>query len=98
MRLVGLGDRRKAQDLPTFLRKDVTDEVVFVQPLHDDHDGAMALVVEPAVEGVVVPLVGGFPLRVGERFLRLQRIIDQDDVGAASGQDTDDNHQAPFIA
>jgi hypothetical protein len=46
MHLVSLGDRRKAQDLPTFLRKDVTDEVVFVQPLHDDHDGAMALVDE----------------------------------------------------
>ena len=84
--LVGFGDRRKAQNLPTFLRKDVTDEVVFVQPLHDDHDGAMALVVEPAVKGVVVPLVGGFALRIGERLLRLQRIIDQDDVGAASGE------------
>ena len=31
MNLVGLGDRRKAQDLPTLLRKDVTDQVVFVQ-------------------------------------------------------------------
>ena len=68
------------------LRQDVADEVVLVQPLHDDDDGAVPLVVEPAVEGVVVPLVGGLPLRVGERLLRLQRIIDQDDVGAASGQ------------
>ena len=57
-----------------------------MQPLHDDDDGAMALVVEPAVEGMVVPLVGGLPLRVRERLLRLQRIVDQDDVGAASGQ------------
>ena len=57
-----------------------------MQPLHDDDDGAMPLVVEPAVEGVVEPLVGGLPLRLGERLLRLQRIVDQDDVGAASGQ------------
>jgi hypothetical protein len=64
----------------------MADEVVLVQPLHDDHDRAMALVVQSAVEGVVVPLVGGFALRLGERFFRLQRIIDQDDVGAASGQ------------
>jgi hypothetical protein len=35
---------------------------------------------------VVVPLVGGFALRVGERLFRLQRIVDDDDVGAASGQ------------
>src|SRR6202030_740740 len=44
-------------------------EVVLVQPLHDDDDGAVALVIEPAVKGVVVPLVGGFALRVGERLL-----------------------------
>ena len=42
--------------------------------------------VEPAVEGVVKPLVGGSPQHFGERVLRLQRIIDQDDVGAASSQ------------
>jgi hypothetical protein len=35
---------------------------------------------------VVVPFVGGFSLRVGERLLRLQRIVDQNDVGAASSQ------------
>jgi len=57
-----------------------------VQPVHDQHDGTGELVVEPAVKGVVVPLVGGLPLRLGERLLRLQRIIDQDDVGAASGE------------
>ena len=32
------------------------------------------------------PLVGGLPLGVGQRLFRLQRIVDQDDVGAASGQ------------
>src|SRR5437763_15801628 len=64
----------------------MTDEIVLVQPLHDDHDGAVTLIVEAAVKGVVVPLVGGFSLRVGERLLRLQRIVDQNDVGAASGQ------------
>jgi hypothetical protein len=35
-----------------------------------------------------VPLVGGLPLRLRERLLRLQWIIDQDDVGTASGQHT----------
>src|SRR5207248_1972231 len=44
------------------------------------------LVVLPAVEGMVVPVIAGLPLRLGERLLRLQRIVDQDDVGAASGQ------------
>ena len=58
--LVGFGDRREAHDLPGLLPEHVADEIVFVQPLHDDDDGAMPLVVEPAVEGVVEPLVGGF--------------------------------------
>src|SRR5439155_13831836 len=31
--LVGLGDRRKAQDLPTLLREHMADEIVLVQPL-----------------------------------------------------------------
>jgi len=68
VRLLGFGNRRKAQNLPGLLREDVADEVVFVQPLHDDDDGAVPLVVEPAVEGMVVPIVGGLPLRLGERL------------------------------
>jgi hypothetical protein len=82
--LVAFGDRRKAQDFPRFLREEVADEIIFVQPLHDGDDGAVALVVLPTVEGVVVPFVGGLPLRLRERLLRLQRIVDQDDIGAAS--------------
>src|SRR5882757_5298023 len=82
--LVSFGDRRKAENLPGFLREDVADGIVFVQPLHDHDDGTTALVVLPAVESVIVPLVGGLSLRVGKRLLRLQGIIDQDDVGTAS--------------
>jgi hypothetical protein len=40
-----------------------------VEPLHDDDDGATALVVEPAVEGMDEPLVAGLPQRFGERVL-----------------------------
>ncbi len=41
----------------------------FVQPVHDQHDRTPSLVVEPAVEGVVVPFVGRPPARVAERLL-----------------------------
>src|ERR1700741_775520 len=84
--LLGFGERRKAQNLPGLLRKDVADEVVLVQPLHDDDDHATALVVEPAVEGVDEPLVAGLSQFLGERLLRLKGIIDQDEVGPPSGQ------------
>src|SRR4029077_11189196 len=50
-----------------------------VEPLHDDHDRAVLLVILSAVESVIVPFVSGLPLRRGERLLRLQRIVDNDD-------------------
>src|SRR3984893_7624573 len=84
--LVSFGNRRKAENLPGLLREDVADGIVFLQPLHDHDDGTTALVVLPAVKSVIVPVVGGLSLRVGERLLRLQRIVDQDDVGTASGE------------
>ena len=40
-----LGNRRKAQNLPGLLPKDVADEVVFVKPLHNDDNGTVPLVV-----------------------------------------------------
>ena len=84
--LVALRDRRETEHLPPLQAEDVADEVVLMEPLHNQEDGAGALVVEPAVEGVDEPLVAGLPLRLGERLFGLQRIIDRDDVGAASGQ------------
>ena len=41
--LVRFGDRRKAHDLPLLLGEDMADQVVFVQPLHDDDNGPAAL-------------------------------------------------------
>jgi len=40
----------------------VADEIVLVQAVHDQYDGALLLVVEPTVEGMVEPLVGRPPL------------------------------------
>jgi hypothetical protein len=40
-----LGDRREAHDLPIFLGKYVPDQIVLVQPMHDQDDGTLLLVV-----------------------------------------------------
>jgi hypothetical protein len=40
-----------------------------------DGNGVATLVIQSAVKGVVKPLIGGFSLRLGERLLRLLRII-----------------------
>jgi hypothetical protein len=97
--LVRLGDRRKAYDLPILLRQYVADQIVprvtpegqaLVQPVHDQDDCSLLLVVEPAVEGVVEPLVGRAPLGLRQGLLGLQRVVDDDDVGSPTGQHTAD--------
>src|SRR5208282_2054524 len=41
----------------------------FMQSVHDQHDGTRQLVVQPAVEGVVVPLVGRLALSLRQGLL-----------------------------
>ena len=60
--LVVLGDRRKAHNLPILLRQHVTNQIVFMQPVHDQDDSARPVVAQPTVEGVVIPIIGGLPL------------------------------------
>jgi hypothetical protein len=48
VRLFDFSDRWKTHNVPSFLAKNVPDQVVFVQPLHDDHDAAILLAVEAA--------------------------------------------------
>ena len=57
-----------------------------MRPVRDQHDGAGQLVVEPAIEGMIVPLVGRLALRLRQRFLGLQRVVDDDDVRTPPGQ------------
>jgi hypothetical protein len=57
-----------------------------VQPVHDQDNGTRPRVVQPAVEGVVVPLVGGLPLGLRHDLLGFQRIVDDDDVRTPAGQ------------
>ena len=86
MQLVVLGDRRKPHHLPRLLLQYVAGEVILVQAVHDQHDGAAELVVEAAVEGVVVPFVRRLALGLRQGLLGLERVVDDDDVGTPPGQ------------
>ncbi len=57
-----------------------------MQPVHDQDDRPLLLVVEAAVERVVEPFVGRPALGLGQRLLGFQRVVDDDQVGAAPGQ------------
>jgi hypothetical protein len=61
-----------------------------MQALHYKDDAASLFVVEPAVKCVVVPGVDCIPLRLRQCFVRLQRVIDDDEIGATAGQYTAD--------
>jgi len=62
----------------------MANEIVLVQPLHHDDNGAGAFIVYPAVKGVAEPVVGRLPLGGGQRLLWLEGIVDHDDVGPPS--------------
>jgi hypothetical protein len=66
-----------------------------VQPVHDQDNGTRPSVVQPAVEGVVVPLVGGLPLGLRQGLLGFQRIVDDDDVRTPAGQHPADRGGEP---
>jgi hypothetical protein len=57
-----------------------------VQPVHNQDNGTRPRVVQPAVEGVVVPLVGSLPLGLRQGLLGFQRIVDDDDVRTPARQ------------
>jgi hypothetical protein len=57
-----------------------------VQAVHDQHDRTIELVVEAAVEGVVVPFVCCLALGLRQRLLGLQRVVDDDQIGTPPGQ------------
>ena len=56
-----------------------------MQAVRDQHDRTRELVVEAAVEGVVKPFVRRLALGLRQRLLRLQRVVDDDDVGTPPG-------------
>ena len=66
-----------------------------MQPVHDQDDGALLLVVETAVESVVEPLVGRPPMRLGQGLLGFQGVVDDDDVRTPPGQHAADRSGEP---
>ena len=76
--------------LSNILSEQVAGEVVLVEALHDNDDDAGALAIEAAVEGVIEPFVGGGALGLGERLVGLEGIVDDEEVGATSGEHSAD--------
>jgi len=81
-----LGNHREGDHLPRLMFEHVPDKVVLVEPLHDQNDAAGLLVIEATEQGVVVPFVDRLALRIGESLVGLERIVDDNEVAATTGQ------------
>ena len=66
-----------------------------MQPVHDHDDDTVTLVVQPAVEGMVEPVVGRLALGLRQGLLGLQGVVDDDDVGTSPGQHAADRGGEP---
>ena len=80
------GNCRQVEVLPTTLTKQMTGKVVLVQALHDHDDGAVLLVVEARHQGAGIPVDHPLAGRLRHRLFGLERIVDDDEVGAAAGE------------
>ena len=64
-----LGDCRKRQNLPFFPFRHMTDEIVLMQTLHDYDDAPRLLIVETAEKGILIPVIDGCALGLGQGFI-----------------------------
>jgi len=95
MDLIALSNNRQRHHLPTICDDRAlsqTNEVIRVQPLHDDDDRGV-LVVPTWVYGIVERLVRLAPGRFG--IISLERIVYDDQVGSASRDSACDRCRAP---
>ena len=76
----------EAELRPATSLEKVAGEIILMEALHHDDDGAEITVVDAAEEGGIEPGIGAFTLdgRVGVGGV--QRIVDDDEVGAAARQ------------
>ena len=67
-----------------------------MQTLHDENDGAGSLVIEPRHERGRIPLVDRTTRLLRVSIVSLHRIIDNDDISAATGEGAADrDDEAP---
>ena len=80
-------DRWQIENLPFIgLAQQKACQIVDVNALHYDDDCSRPLVVETGQQRIDVPLVSCRPLSFRHGVIRLERVIDDDDVAAAAGQ------------
>src|SRR5258708_1750890 len=84
------GDGRKIQMSPAALFEKMSDKIVRMETLHHDDDRAFDFVVEARQQRIGIPLLERFSRALGLRILRLERIVDDEEIAATTGQSAAD--------
>src|ERR1051325_4459381 len=94
--LIFQGYRWEVQMLPSTVSEQLAREIFFVQPLHYHDDDPGPFIIEPRKE--CRPVIGIDPLSSGMRgrLIRLQWVIDDDEVRAAPGQGAANRNRYSF--
>lgn len=54
----------KRKHVPFLLGQHMTHEIIFMKTLHDQNDDPARLVIEPTIEGIIVPIIHSAARRV----------------------------------
>ena len=95
---VDFGDGGEGENLPALLTYQVSNEVIFVESLHDHDDHARGFVIQTGKQRAVEPFIDASALGFRNRFVGFQRIVDDDEIGAAPGQHAADRSREPKAA
>src|SRR5262245_41250921 len=83
---VGLGDRGKIEMLPTSLLEQMANKIVRMQALHHHYDRTFGFVVKPRKKCTGEPLFLRLTRAFRVRILWFERVVDNEQVAAATGQ------------
>jgi len=72
--------------LPAALSQEVAGQVILMQALHDHNNGARVFVVEARDKRAAVPVDDSLPGGLRMELIGVQGIVDDDQIGAASGK------------
>ena len=84
--LVGLGDGRQIEVLPTAAVEQLAGQIANVKALHHQDNGVIFLVVEPRGQRGPIPVEHPFPTCFRHGIRGLDRVVDDDQVAATSSQ------------
>src|SRR5262245_26729825 len=86
--LLYFSDGSKTQVRPFFLILEITDKVIHVQPLHDNNDRILRLIVEARKQRIAKPLRHIFACKFRMSVLRFERIIQNNEIAPAASERT----------